>query len=83
MPDIGLIVETGIDDPAALGSAGHRVIGFLFWVGWFSWGVYTWWFVDRTPTDFVIGVVVWAAAFLFAVVGIPLVRHGAKDQQLR
>jgi hypothetical protein len=55
----------------------------LFWVGWLSWGVYTWWFVDRTLRDFVIGVVVWSAAFLFSVVGIPLVRQTAVSQQRR
>lgn len=75
------VISTGSDDLKALHSPGHRLIGLVFWVGWFSWGVYTWWFVDRALTDFVIGVVVWTGAFVFSVVGIPLVRQAAKDQQ--
>ncbi|CAB4572545.1 MAG: hypothetical protein F2621_03715 [Actinobacteria bacterium] len=82
-PSGGRVVETGADNPAALTSAGHRLIGALFWVGWFSWGVYTWWFMDRSLRDFVVGVVVWSAAFVFSVVGIPLVRQAAMGQQRR
>ena len=83
MPHVVRVVETGAANPGALTSAGHRLMGLLFWVGWLSWGVYTWWFVDRTLRDFVIGVVVWSAAFLFSVVGIPLVRQTAVSQQRR
>lgn len=80
-PEPTRLIVTGSDDVAALSSIGHRFIGLLFWVGWFSWGVYTWWFVDRAITDFVIGVVVWTGAFIFSVVGIPIVRQAARNQQ--
>jgi hypothetical protein len=80
-PETSVVISTGSDDVAALSSVGHRLIGLVFWVGWFSWGIYTWWFVDRAITDFVIGVVVWTGAFVFSVVGIPLVRQAARGQQ--
>lgn len=76
-------IHTGSMDVDALTSPGHRVIGTLFWVGWFSWGVYTWWFVDRTLTDFAIGLAVWTGAFAFTVIGVPIVRRAARNRHRR
>ena len=68
-------ISTGENHPQSLGSWGHRIIGGVFWVSWFSWGVYNWWFVDRTPADFIIASVLWTLTFAFTFVGVPLVRR--------
>jgi hypothetical protein len=78
-----LLVHTGQDDVSALASPGHRMLGIFFWVAWLAWGVYTWWFVERTITDFVVASVVWTAAFIFSVVGIPIVRQMVRNQRRR
>jgi len=57
------------------------MLGLVFWLGWFAWGVYNWWFVDRTLSDFVIATVLWAAAFAFTFVGVPLVRIVARSRR--
>ena len=73
-PDEFHEISTGENEPHSLGSWGHRIFGLVFWLGWFAWGVYTWWFVDRTLSDFVIAIVLWTATFAFTFVGVPLVR---------
>jgi hypothetical protein len=73
-PDEFHEISTGENNPQSLGSLGHLIVGLLFWLGWLSWGVYTWWFVDRTLFDFVIATVLWTLTFTFTVLGVPLVR---------
>lgn len=79
----GSPIYTGQGDVGALASPAHRVLGIFFWVAWLTWGVYTWWFVERTITDFVVASVVWTGAFIFSVVGIPIVRQMARNQRRR
>ncbi len=74
-------ISTGENDPAALESWGHRILGLIFWLGWFGWGVYHWWFVDSNPIAFVIAAVLWMAIFTFTFVGVPLVRVVVKSRR--
>jgi hypothetical protein len=74
-------VHTGQDDVSALVSPRHRLLGIAFWFAWLAWGVYTWWFVDRAIADFVIATVVWTGAFIFSVIGIPVVRQIAGNHR--
>ena len=80
-PDEFHEISTGENDPLSLGSWGHRILGLVFWLGWFAWGVFNWWFVDRTLSDFVIATVLWTAAFAFTFVGVPLVRIVARRRR--
>jgi len=73
-------IETGSDDPSDLTSWPDRLIGVVFWLAWFGIGVYTWWFTDARLSDYVIATVLWLAIFIFAIIGVPLVKMTARNR---
>ena len=74
------LVYTGQEDTTALTNRFHSALGVLFGLAWLVWGVYTWWFVDRTITDFVVAAAIWIVAFAVGVVGIPIIRQAGINQ---
>ena len=86
-PENGELLEslvcTGQEDTTALISPLHIALGVLFWLAWLVWGVYTWWFVERTIADFVVAAAIWIVAFVVGVVGIPIIRQAGINQLRR
>jgi hypothetical protein len=61
----------------------EKVLGLLFWFGWFGFGVYFWWFTDVPLLDYLIGTAVWTVIFIFTLIGIPVVRVILREREQR
>jgi putative Mn2+ efflux pump MntP len=44
----------------------------------FGWGIYDWWFTGALLAEFLIATAIWIGAFLFTIIGVPLVRRKAR-----
>jgi hypothetical protein len=67
-------IGTGDSKSKQLSNNFDFVIGSIFWVGWFGYGVYSWWFVDANIVDLVIVTIGWLTIFVFTLAGVPLFR---------
>lgn len=61
----------------------EQLLGVLLWLLWFGLGVYFWWFKNVPLLDYIIGVIVWGAIFLFTIVGIPVTRVMLRNRERR
>jgi hypothetical protein len=76
--EILFAIQTGANNPQALNSIGHKFVGIIFWIAWFGWGIYVWWFTGALLAEFLIATAIWIGAFLFTIIGVPLVRRKAR-----
>jgi hypothetical protein len=67
-------IHTGSRQGSNLMPLKLRIFGVMTWLGWFSAGIYFWWFSDTRPIEYLIATVLWILTFLFTALGIPFVQ---------
>jgi len=73
-------IATGQEQTGHELSLWYWILGLGAWLTWFGIGIYAWWFTNASLADYVIASVIWILIFIFAVVGVPIVRTVARNR---